>query len=585
MAVIIPTLEWQNDNGANEKSSAISTLSGYPEEITLSDNIRNFTLSPVLTGNTPLLAFGGFAIMNYVPVGTVITIESELASMTLTASATPSVGEFYTESATINTVEYREMVAESIADTINQSIAFNSNYDVNMTSTLVRVDAKSHGDDYNFTLTSSDTSIIFVLQVNVNEFESQNKIDYSCFVNAYVGSECYGDTIDKQSGTLIGEYRVNSNELDSNIDINAPADFVEPILPVKSLYPSWDFSTLPDMGLYLRGSDYDTTDNYGNERRVLTPYYLVYGDAYRYVTNGQKKKHVKGVSPVRWCQHGSYDKLLPYNMTDYVWIPSVIKEFKWLTSSPQRKSVTYDSHEYLQAIIKKTNQDYNFRMEYTLTWLDGTSYTDNNDKEFSYKDLCGNISFDVSPVNLNIRGLESTYGKLCKEYSVRLVWEVNNSTKAYSEARTYVIDRNCYTHKQEVIFCNEFGGWDALEFLGEVQEEIEKSSISVERGLPSLANKPDNYSISRAANTEVTLNVSSDVRSTFSIHTGLMSEQHYSWAKKIIESSAVYIWDNELKEYRSIIITDNDYNFNTMTEGGSLSISFMYTTSNNSANR
>ena len=151
--------------------------------------------------------------------------------------------------------------------------------------------------------------------------------------------------------------------------------------------------------------------------------------------------------------------------------------------------------------------------------------------------------------------------------------------------KTYVIDRNCYTHKQEVIFCNEFGGWDALEFLGEVQEDIEKSSISIERGIPSLANKPDDYSVSRATNTEVTLNVSTDVKSVFSIHTGLMSEEHYRWSKKLLESSAVFIWDDSVKEYRSIIVTDNDYNFDTMNEGGSLSISFTYATSNNSANR
>ena len=435
MAVIIPTLEWQRDNNANEKSDAISTLASYPEEITLSHNIRNFTLSPTATGSTPLLAFAGFGVMSYVPVGTVITITSNKASITLTASATPSVGEFYTESSTINTQAYRQMVAESIADTINQSIAFNSNYDVEMTDSLVRVTAKTHGTDYDVTVTSSDTSIMTLTQINVNEWESQAKIDYSCFVNAYVGSECYGDIIDKQTSTLIGEYRVNSNTEEANIDINAPADFVEPILPIKSLYPNWDNSTLLDMGMYLGGSTYDTSDNYGNARRVLTPYYLVYGDAYRYVENGQKKKHVKGVSPVRWCQYGAFDKLLPYNMTDYVWIPSVIKEFKWLTTCPNRKSVTYDSHEYLQAIVKKSSQDYNFRMEYTLHWMDGTSYHDDNDKEFSYKDLCGNISFDVSPLNLNIRGLESTNGKLCKEYTVRLVWEVNGTTKAYSEPK------------------------------------------------------------------------------------------------------------------------------------------------------
>ena len=126
---------------------------------------------------------------------------------------------------------------------------------------------------------------------------------------------------------------------------------------------------------------------------------------------------------------------------------------------------------------------------------------------------------------------------------------------------------------------NEFGGWDGIEFKGDVQKNINRQINKITRALPFNANK------SQSVPVEVSLNITTEAETNISLHSGLINMAHYEWAKKIIESSCVYIWNQELLAYESIIINEYDYLVDSKQEGGSVSIIYSRTVTNNTISR
>jgi hypothetical protein len=152
----------------------------------------------------------------------------------------------------------------------------------------------------------------------------------------------------------------------------------------------------------------------------------------------------------------------------------------------------------------------------------------------------------------------------------------NNAT---SQVRYYVMDRECYEHKKQIIFLNEFGAWDSLEFLGEITESIDRSVENINRNLPSNSNRVS------AISSEVSLNINTSVNSNFTLHSGLLTDEYIAWSRKLVESSSVYIWDTNFNKYRNILISEFEIVYDTKLRGDSLSITFNYTTTNNTISR
>lgn len=566
-------------NGGVQPVNGATKLLNSPKEITLSENINNFEFEPALTGSGAK-ALTLIQPLTYVPVGTTITLVSNLGSITLTASATPNANEFWTNATVIPaTPTYLEKVAMSIADAINQNISFNNNYVITLNSPNVIVFAKQYGSLYSITASVSDPLIIYKFtSAGSAFFNSENFIDYSCWAELYIGNTEYSDTINKYEMEFVDSYIVDSNTSNANLVPSVVSDYVEPILPLYYNVPT-NLGYQLDKGEFTDGSLLPQLDYFGNQKKLLRPYFLLYGDSYRYVTNGQKKKYVEGCSAIRWVQLGAFDKLLPYLMIDYTWITNNTKSFLWMTSAPQYKSVTYTSHEYLQVICKKSATGKPFWIQTTYHFYDGTSIVDNKIAQPSIG-LSGNISFDVSPVALGISTIESTNGKLVDSYDVKLKWDLYNAT---SQTRYYVMDRECYEHKKQIIFVNEFGAWDSLEFLGEITESLDRSVENINRSLPSNANSTsNNFS---AVSIEVSLNINTNVNSNFALHSGLLNDEYIAWSRKLVESASVYIWDTTYNKYRNILISDFSIVYDTKLRGDSLSITFNYTTTNNTLKR
>jgi len=580
MSVLLPFTGWATDNSANEVPNAFTTLHSYPANIVLSENVNNFKFEPLLSTSTPAYARTTIQVIGYVAVGETISIQSDLGTIVLTASVTPTVNEFYTEAVTTSTPTYLAAVAYSIADAISQSLAFNSNYNISLTGTQVTVTAKQYGELPD--MTSSTTSAnVFVLSFGgVSEYESQNVIDYQGFAQVYAGRENYQETVNKYDSQLLDSYILDTGMADVNTVFPVVKNFIEPVKPYKVLTPNENYYAM-DLGLTNTGLAVEELDSFGNKKRVLIPYFVAYGDSFKYITNGQRKNFVRGVSPVRWMQLGAFDYLMPYDMTDYVWIPDSTKQFKFLTSCPAKKTVSYDTHEYVQMICQKSTKNFDFNVQVMYNFYDGTSVLDNV-TQMTYNALTGNVSIDVSPTTLGIQAIETANGKLVDSYKVRIRWQYKQlptAVVAYSEWQSYVMDRTCYRNKEQVIFLNELGAWDALEFRGEIEESLNREVLQIERNLPANANSLDSVS------TEVKLNINTKAVSDYSLRSGLINDSHINWVKKMLESSSVFIWDDTINKYRSIVIKDYKWSNNTIPTADSLTITFNYSTDNNTIRR
>jgi len=578
MSILLPNTSWATDNSANEITGAYTSLTASPSEITLSENINNFSFEPLTSPIAPTKASVLINTIDYVSVGDTVTITSTLASVTLTASSTPSSNEFYTESVSINTPAYLSQVAASIADALTQSVSFNNNYDIELLGYNVVVTAKQYGDLYDFTASDTSTGLVTYTVAGTSEFESQNVIDYQGFCEVYIGSYPYAGIVDKYECTLVDDYILDTELNSVNVNIPVVGNFVEPITPNKILTSYTTNYFAMDQGLTDTGAVISNVDAFGNTKLMLRPYFVAYGDSFKYVTNGQRKKYIRGVSEMKWVQLGAFDKLLPYNMNDYTFIPNSTKSFRFLSSCPNLKTVSYDSHEFVQMIVKQTVVNHSFNLYVRYNFYDGTSYTENK-TSFAYAGLAGNVSMDVSPAILGLATIEAAQGKLIDNYSIQIKWSSNGTNERYNIKKTYVMDRTCYDNKKQVIFLNEFGGWDSLEFRGEITEGLDRDVLSIERVLPYNANTLD------AVSDEVSLNINTYVRSNYTLRSGLINDSHIEWIKKLGESSAVYIWDPSYNKYRSILLSEFDFVNNTISTSDSVSITFNYTTSNNSISR
>lgn len=548
---------WNVNNSAQEKPEAMTTLEGFPAEITLSENLRNFVFRPVeTTPGSESKAGAQIGVSGYIAVGETIAFNFGASTIVLTASATPTSGEFWTlpTAPVVVTPSYLAAVVESIASTLSQILSVRNSYIITSGGgSNFGILAKSYGSLFNISVTSSTLSVFYTTVTGTAKYLNQSKIDYSAWATLYVGNEVFANQVYKFLTTEIDSYTLPTNESDVNLSVGVVSDFVVPILPTKRLTPYNGFFVM----------EVELGD------RLLRPYFLVYGDSWREVVNGEKKRFTMGVTPVRWVQLGAADHLRPYDMNQYVWIPNSPTSFKFLSSAPE-KEVTYNSHEYLQVICKYSTTTRNFNIEIKCNFYDGTSIIVSKPtlQTGPTPYLFGNISFDVSPLALGLLAIETANLKQIDSYEVKLKWTANGAAVGYSEIKSYKFQRDCNDKSHQIMFLNEFGGWDCLEFRGESQKEIDRSASVINRVLPPNANK------SAAINYDLSVNIQTDTTENTTIHSGLLKKEVYDWAAKLFDSPAIYLWNEDLADYEAINVVEYDYGFDTKQGGGSITLTY-----------
>ena len=289
--------------------------------------------------------------------------------------------------------------------------------------------------------------------------------------------------------------------------------------------------------------------------QMLVPYFVVYGDYYRYVTNGEKKMKNVGISSVLWTQIDRKDFLEYYDFSQYVLNIGTGTPFSFMNTNTD-KTITMDSHQYVQFI--NTDNAYGWRCAVIaeIRFIDGSiSYEYYTLPSLS---IGGNIVLDVSPNCLGLTTIEDTAGKLIDSYSIRLSWEVSNVFPYQSVPVHYRIWRQCSAQPKNMIYLNENGGWESIELISKEGQELSFDIDTYTSSLPFNANR-GSFGNSFALRHQINPILNKNVSKTFIGETLLLNKEEYTKLESLVKSRYVGVFDPEQGNYRPVTIIETDY--------------------------
>lgn len=579
MNYIYPSIpsSWNNQSNSQQlASNPLATLLREPEEITASENMQRFVLraytnNPSANKSAATLSVDGNLDFN---IPATLVVNGGGVSVTLVASNTPSYGQFFSNNG-FTTLD-RIRLAQSIAYELQNNLAFNNIYEVEAVGTQIIIRAREYGSlDLTFTL---PVNMSLIAVVTGGSLYSYNVVqDYTSFTEVYVGWDVFGATPNRNTYNQVGVLDIpfDGNEIEYTVN-SLTKNYVDVVFPVKKLNQSISINKLDEIAI-----------NSGKDP-ILRPYFTVFGDSYRYVTNGEKKRIVQGCSSVRWVQNAARPKLDAYRLDNYVWNNGTSQSFLFLTERPEKLQVTYDSHQFIQFITKEKGKG-TWWLEVRSHFYDGTDQQTvfGGTSGFSYSNLYGNCSIDVSPAVLGLEAIETSAGKLIDWYEVTLLWTTNATSGTFrSSSASYKMLRRCNDKSLNINWFNKLGAWDSLEFIGVQAKQLQRSQKEVQRALPFNANTRIGATvISDAVDSEITLTYKTDSNTIHSAESGLLSRDHYDWIKDLLDSPAVIIFDRSQRQFRAIVVTDYDYVWNNDNTEFNLRISYKYTVDNNTIGR
>ena len=579
MNYIYPSIpsSWNGQTSSQQLSSSpLATLLIEPEEVTASENmqrfvLRAFTNNPSANKSAATVSVDGNLDYN---IPATFVVQGGGVTVTLAASNTPSYNEFFSNNGF--TVLDRIRLAQAIAYELQNNLAFNNLYEVEAVGTQIIFTARSYGDfDLTFTF---PVNMSLVSSVSGSGLYSYNLVqDYTSFTEVYVGWEEFGSAPDRSTFYQVGVLDVpfDANEIEYTVN-GLTKNYVDVVFPIKKINQSITIDKLDEIAI-----------NAGKEP-ILRPYFTVFGDSYRYTTNGEKKRIVQGCSSIRWVQNAARPKLDGYRLDNYVWNTGSSNAFLFLTERPEKTQVTYDSHQFIQFIVKHKGKG-TWWLELKSHFYDGTTQTNlyGGASGYSYTDLYGNCSIDVSPAVLNLEGVESSAGKLIDWYEVSIVWSTSPTSSVFrSYPATYRMLRRCNDKSINLNWFNKLGAWDSLEFIGVQAKQLQRSQKEVQRALPFDANTRIGATlISDAVDSEITLTYKTDSNTIHSAESGLMTRDHYDWIRGLLDSPSVITFDRSQRQFRAIVITDYEYLWNNDNTEFNLRVSYKYTVDNNTIGR
>lgn len=569
-------LSWLlNNNQQVNAGTNYSMLGSNPKLFSASENVINYIFNNSIANISPTSTRLVLTVTG-LPSTTSgsITLKNSFGTLRLTASNTPSVNQFFNNGTGVTALD-RSVRAESIAYELRSNLTFNQYYNVWSQGATVFIEARVAGTAYNFDTVLLSTEIILlggILPNNTNgtnTYNHQSLIDYNAFCEVYVAEGVYGQSIDKRKSILTDSLNITGYATPSwAINIaDSIKPYVDIVLPTKRNTPVVVVKELDKQ-----------IDNNGNKvLPVVRPFYIVWGYERRFGLGLEKKKSITGVSDVRFVLNGAFGLLEDYNLTPYILDTTLTTSVRFMTSSPKEKDTNYDSHEYINFYRKfKRIRLGQFGLEVLYTFTDLSTTTQSYGLD-SYAGVNGTLSIDVSPNVLQLTNIEAVNGKLIDSYELKLYWTTNSTLRYYSESRIYRMKRICNPNINNVIFVNEFGVFETLNFTGEVIKNVDRSVEYLQRPISINTANTGFNTISE----EITIPVNMTVVDKYTITSDLVSKEYYDWLSKILSSSSLFIYDKSGSRYRAINIDSFDYQSNSLNETSTFSMTYSFTVNNN----
>lgn len=567
----IPT-SWRYVETPMTKTGTLdSQLFREPNKFVASENMIAYEFLPTEINSLATYSSITINVIDAVAPSETIQIQAFNNNITLIASLTPTTNEFFTPNS--GTFNNRVITAEQIANELSNNLAFSQYYNVSSQDFTIIITAKVYGSGYDITFTGT-SNIVEISNVSGSDKYKYNQYtDFNNYYTIYVAplqSE-YGVDQDKYLYTPASEYQIPFSSTSLNFNVNEVIkNYVEHVLPTKKL----------NIGFSVKELDKVT-----DKLPILRAFFVEWGSVYRYITNGESKKNIQGVTSIRWVQCGAQHKLNYYTLNSYVLDPTQTTPFSFLTSRPDYTPVTYTSHQYIQFIFKRTYPIFatgTLQLKIDVVFMDGTTQS-NTLGNYNYELLGGNLSFDVSPSALNLQGIEQIAGKIIQTYSVCVVW-TNLTGTFYSNKHYYTLLPACLNEKVNIIWFNDFGAWDSHEFYGTQTKQQTRQTTSYTKNIPFSANTNVGV-LSKAASEEVNIINNINHNTNYTISSGLMNIDFYNFMVGITKSTAVYLYDSTEKQYVSINIVDFAVDYNNRNSEFNMKITYNYTVDNNTITR
>lgn len=570
-------LAWLLNNAELTKGTIYSTIGSNPKLFSANENITNYIFNMTQTGS-PASTRLVLNIFGSVSLNGSIVLGNSFMSVILRSSDTPNSNEFYRAGGS-TTAANRAVIAESIAFELRNNLTFNQYYNVWSQGATVIIEARVSGSAYNFNLVALATNLTIMGGASYTNTDGadnylwQGLIDYNTFVEVYVANGVYGQVIDRRNSYLADIFNITGMNQDSfaiNVS-DSIKHYTDVVLPTKR-------STSV---VIMKELDKQVNTNGEAILPVVRPYFLTWGFERRFASGLEKKKSITGQSAIRYTLNGAFGLLENYDFTPYILDTTSTSQVKFMTSSPKNKETDYDSHEYIH-FYRRYNQFElgNFGIEVEFFFYDGTSVIQSYPFS-SHSTINGTISIDVSPSTLSIQNIEAVNAKQVDYYKLKLYWTISSTQRYYSEERIYTMKRICNKKVNNVIFLNEFGVFDSINFTSETDKRVTREVEYLQR--PIGINTP-NTGFDTVSD-EVSIPINMTGKNTYTITTELIDNDTYNWLSRILNSSAIFIYSEEDSRYRAINIEQYDYLYSSAVNNGKFSMTFSYTVNNNYISR
>lgn len=262
-----------------------------------------------------------------------------------------------------------------------------------------------------------------------------------------------------------------------------------------------------------------------------------------------------------------------YWLRGYSSAPEPISNVKFLTNSPEVKSIQRESQEYLGFILQS---EYNAELDVRgdLYFYDGSTVT--GETFFTIQSATGNSAGGVMLLNLsyNKLGLESyeqsgSVNRKIKRADFAVYQTDSNGTYKYTENKSFRFEIEDRPRKYGIVFQNTLGSWDSFDFVGIVEQTIDRDYDTYT--LPINFNKDGStsqgFKSTAVYNTKITKEIT--------VNSGWIDEEHFDWLRELMSSNEIYSYTTDDQNY--LILDKFKYNKSSLDDLFEIEATFIAT--------
>lgn len=545
--------------GAGEFRTAPFTVT-EPSTFLASENPIITTLRTATNG-APQFAQTRFQVASNIVDGTSLTfnLTNPIAyTATFTAKDFPNRSNYFTTRVLKNRLginigtQSTAECATTLAEAISKDIVLSRYYFIDVDDDKVFLTAKQATalltlDSSNTTISGNGLSRTLITE-GQDQYEGSVVSDYSLFTDVYVGAAGtqYGDTL-----SAVDYDNYTSLQLPYSQD-NIHRFDVSDVMK--------NFVSTPKIDLTFTGFTYITS--------MIRPFFIKYGEAYPLVINeNTKKRREKGDTGYKWVLNSSLEFEQANDVSQYFTGGS------FLTNAPNPLQVQRNQTSFLYFILEK-DQGSVLTLKGDIDYYDGTSQTGQTFINISTgtTNLGGVYCLNTSYEALGLAAYEASGNTKIK----RVTFGVYADDVLFSEQRTYRFEIDEQPRKFGVSFLNKLGAYDTFDFVGVVEDSIERvnKNYTIPRQVNSDGSSPVGFKNTAMYDTQVT--------KTITVNSGWIDEDHFNWLIELMNTNDIYSYTEDNQNYLNVIAYK--YTKSSLDEPYELEVTFKLTIFENTIN-